>query len=47
MLSIGAGWNEWAGRDDTFQKCMQRADEALYLDKTRQKERGQTTVALK
>ena len=47
MLSIGAGWNEWAGRDDTFQKCMQRADEALYLDKARQKERGQTTVALR
>lgn len=39
MLSIGAGWNEWAGRDDTFQKCMQRADERLYADKAVQKRR--------
>ena len=47
MLSIGAGWDEWTGKDDSFQKCMQRADEKLYLDKARQKERGQTTVALR
>ncbi len=47
MLSIGAGWDEWTGKDDSFQKCMQRADEKLYLDKARQKGRGQTTVALR
>ncbi len=47
MLSIGAGWDEWRGKDDSFQKCMQRADEKLYLDKARQKEHGRTTVALR
>lgn len=38
-LSIGAGCDALMGAEDTFQKCMQRADEKLYLDKARQKER--------
>ena len=31
-VSIGVGFETLAGRDDTFQKCMQRADEKLYAD---------------
>ena len=36
-ISIGAGYDKLAGETDTFQKCMQRADEKLYEDKARQK----------
>ena len=36
-ISIGAGYDKLAGVPDTFQKCMQRADEKLYEDKARQK----------
>ncbi len=36
-ISIGAGYDILAGEMDTFQKCMQRADEKLYEDKARQK----------
>ena len=39
VLSVGAGYDELVGEDDTFPKCMERADEKLYLDKARQKER--------
>lgn len=38
-LSIGAGWDELQGGDDTFQKCLQRADEKLYRDKAARKRR--------
>ena len=38
-VSIGAGYDELAGGDDTFQKCMQRADVKLYQDKAAQKKR--------
>ena len=37
MLSIGAGYSELSGSEDTFQACQQRADENLYLDKGHQK----------
>ena len=33
MLSIGIGYDELMEEPDTFQKCMQRADEKLYKDK--------------
>lgn len=36
-ISIGAGYDKLAGETDTFQMCMQRADEKLYEDKARQK----------
>ena len=39
LLSIGAGYSELTDGDDDFQKCQQRADENLYLDKARQKAR--------
>lgn len=38
-ISIGAGADELAGEGDTFQKCMQRADEKLYRDKAAMKKR--------
>ncbi len=38
-LSVGIGVDELAG-SDTFQQCMQRADEKLYLDKAVQKMRA-------
>lgn len=44
LLSIGAGYDELAATNDTFQKCMQRADDRLYLDKARQKELGGTII---
>lgn len=33
MLSVGIGYDELLGEQDTFQKCMQRADNKLYLNK--------------
>ena len=39
-ISIGAGFDTFSGKGDTFQKCMQRADEKLYEDKARQKKRN-------
>lgn len=39
-LSVGAGCATLQGADDTFQKCMQRADEALYIDKAAMKRRA-------
>ncbi len=39
-ISIGAGFDTFSGKGDTFQKCMQRADEKLYEDKERQKKRN-------
>ena len=33
MLSIGIGYDELLEEPDTFQKCMQRADQKLYQDK--------------
>ncbi len=38
-LSIGAGYSQLSGSDDTFQACAQRADENLYLDKASKKSR--------
>lgn len=43
-LSIGAGHAALSGPDDTFQHCMQRADEKLYADKAHQKQRGGTVL---
>ena len=39
VLSVGAGYSQLSVDRDTFQQCMQRADENLYLDKARQKGR--------
>ena len=36
-ISIGAGFDVMTGEKDTFQRCMQRADERLYEDKAEQK----------
>jgi len=33
MLTVGIGYDAMIGENDTFQKCMQRADRKLYLDK--------------
>ena len=44
LLSIGAGYDELAAKDDTFQRCMQRADDRLYADKARQKKLGGTII---
>ncbi len=37
VVSISAGAEALNGREDTFQRCMQRADENLYADKEKQK----------
>lgn len=36
-LSIGIGYSQLLGDGDTFQQCMQRADQRLYTDKASQK----------
>lgn len=38
-LTVGVGCAELAGEGDTFPKCMQRADEKLYIDKAAMKKR--------
>ena len=40
VLSVGAGYDELRGEDDSFQQCMQRADDRLYADKAHSKQRG-------
>ena len=37
LVSVGAGYDELMDGNDTFQKCMQRADQKMYLDKARHK----------
>ncbi len=32
-VTVGVGYDEWFGGQDTFEKCMQRADHKLYLNK--------------
>ena len=44
MISIGAGYDELSGEDDTFRNCIQRADRKLYLDKEYLKMHGKSTV---
>ena len=45
LLSVGAGYDELADDgEDTFQKCMLRADRFLYENKAQCKKLGQTTV---
>lgn len=44
LLSIGVGYDGLMDGQDTFQKCLQRADHKLYLDKEFCKIHGQTTV---
>lgn len=44
VLSVGVGYDEFLGGQDTFQKCLQRADKMLYIDKNRLKSNGETTV---
>lgn len=39
VLSVGIGWSRFAGEGDTFQACMHRADQQLYEDKAREKQR--------
>ncbi len=43
-LAVGIGYDRLAGGQDTFQKCLQRADHKLYLDKEYCKSHGQTTI---
>ena len=44
ILSVGIGYDELLSIPDTFQKCMQRADSKLYLDKEYCKINGKSTV---
>ena len=43
-ISVGIGYDELMGESDTFQKCLQRADHKLYLDKEYCKMNGNTTI---
>ena len=38
VLSLGIGYDEFSGKDDSLQKCIQRADTKLYLDKKQRKQ---------
>ena len=33
LISVGAGYEKFAAEHDTIQKCIQRADKNLYIDK--------------
>ena len=44
ILSVGIGYDELLSIPDTFQKCMQRADSKLYLDKEYCKINGKSTI---
>lgn len=37
VISVGAGYEKYESDNDTMQKCIQRADKNLYLDKVHQK----------
>ena len=39
-------YEELLGEGDSFQQCMQRADQKLYRDKELRKKRGRSTVCL-
>jgi len=41
---MGIGFDELLGVQDTIQKCMQRADGKLYLDKEYCKLNGKSTI---
>ena len=44
ILSVGIGFDELLGGQDTFTKCIQRADSKLYLDKEYCKINGKSTI---
>lgn len=44
ILSVGIGYDEFLGDNDVIQKCMQRADSKLYLDKEYCKLNGKSTI---
>lgn len=44
ILSIGIGYDEFLGNQDTFSNCIQRADNKLYLDKEYCKNNGELTT---
>ena len=44
IISIGIGFDELSGGQDTIQKCMQRADGKLYQDKENCKLNGKSTI---
>lgn len=44
VLSVSAGYEEYFGEQDSFTKCLQRADSKLYIDKEHCKLNGNVTV---
>ena len=44
ILSIGIGYDEFHEERDSFEECMQRADEKLYSDKEYCKLNGKSTI---
>ena len=44
VVFVGIGYDKFGGDADTFQQCIARADDNLYLDKKNGKLNGQTTV---
>ena len=44
VVSVGIGFDVIEGEDDTYQKCISRADDNLYIDKKSCKLNNQTTV---
>ena len=44
VVSVGIGFDVIEGEDDTYQKCISRADDNLYIDKKNCKLNGQTTL---
>ena len=44
VIFVGIGFDQIGGEADTFQKCITRADDNLYIDKKNCKLNNQTTV---
>ena len=44
VLSVGVGYDELSNEQDTFNKCLQRADSKLYIDKEYCKMNGNSTT---
>ena len=44
VIAVGVGFDMIEGDSDTYQKCISRADDNLYIDKKNGKLNGQTTL---
>ncbi len=44
LIGISVGIEEYSGKTDSLQQCIQRADDKLYQDKIKSKSNGEMTI---